>query len=63
MSRLAKSSPAMWEDIFRQNRENLLDAIALFEKELYRLKKSIKEEDWESVHKRMESGKKLHDIL
>jgi len=63
MSRLAKSSPAMWEDIFRQNRENLLDAIDLFEKELYRLKKSIKEEDWESVHKRMESGKKLHDIL
>ena len=63
MSRLAKSSPAMWEDIFRQNKENLLDAIDLFEKELGRLKKSIKEKDWESVHEYMESGKKLHDIL
>ncbi len=26
MSRIAKSSPAMWEDIFRQNRDNLLEA-------------------------------------
>ena len=63
MSRLAKSSPNMWEDIFRQNKKNLLDAIDLFENELHMLKKSVKEDDWERVHKRMENGKKLHDIL
>jgi len=63
MSRLAKSSPNMWEDIFRQNRENLLDAIELFENELQRLKKAVKDDDWECVHNRMENGKKLHDIL
>ena len=30
MSRLAKSSPYMWEDVFRQNKKNILEAITLF---------------------------------
>ncbi|RLA71638.1 MAG: prephenate dehydrogenase, partial [Epsilonproteobacteria bacterium] len=58
----AKSSPNMWEDIFRQNKENLLDAIELFENELHTLKNAVKEDDWKAVHNRMENGKKLHDI-
>ena len=63
MSRLAKSSPNMWEDIFRQNKEHLLEAISLFEDELTSMKKAIKEERWSEVHERLETGKKLHDIL
>lgn len=63
MSRLAKSSPNMWEDIFRQNRENLLEAITLFETELTQLKNAIIEENWERVHQEMSDGNKLHDIL
>ena len=63
MSRLAKSSPNMWEDIFRQNRENILEAIELFEDELSKLKKDILDEDWQSVNKTMTDGVKLHDIL
>jgi prephenate dehydrogenase len=63
MSRLAKSSPYMWEDIFRQNKSNLLEAITLFEKELSQLKTAIENDDWERVHKEMEDGNKLHDIL
>jgi len=63
MSRLAKSSPNMWEDIFKQNKSNVLEAIELFEHELSRLKKSIKDEDWESVNKMMADGHRLHDIL
>ncbi|MDA7818002.1 prephenate dehydrogenase [Sulfurimonas sp.] len=63
MSRLAKSSPNMWEDIFRQNKDNLLEAIELFEDELQLLKKNIKDENWDNVHKNIESGTKLHDIL
>jgi len=63
MSRLAKSSPNMWEDIFRQNKGNLLEAIELFEDELKLLKQNIQEENWESVHKNIESGNRLHDIL
>ena len=63
MSRLAKSSPYMWEDIFRQNKTNLLEAIELFEAELTSLKKSIENDEWEKVHQNMTDGNKLHDIL
>ena len=63
MSRLAKSSPNMWEDIFRQNKTNLLEAIELFESELKMLKSSIKEDNWDEVNKTMEDGYKLHNIL
>ncbi|MEA3374162.1 MAG: prephenate dehydrogenase [Campylobacterota bacterium] len=63
MSRLAKSSPRMWEDIFRQNKANVLNAIEVFETELASLKKAIKDEEWEKLHERMENGKELHNIL
>lgn len=63
MSRLAKSSPYMWEDIFKQNKTNLLEAIELFEEELTLLKENIKNEEWDKVNKTMNDGNKLHDIL
>jgi prephenate dehydrogenase len=63
MSRLAKSSPNMWEDIFRQNKTNLLEAISIFEAELTQLKNAIERDDWERVHQEMSDGNKLHDIL
>jgi prephenate dehydrogenase len=63
MSRLAKSSPYMWEDIFKQNKENLLEAITLFETQLSQLKTAIETDDWERVHKEMEDGNKLQEIF
>jgi len=63
MSRLAKSSPYMWEDVFRQNKENLLEAITLFEKELQNLKTDIENNEWEKVHQEMAHANKLHEIL
>ncbi|WP_324171053.1 prephenate dehydrogenase [Sulfurimonas sp.] len=63
MSRLAKSSPNMWEDIFRQNKNDLLEAITLFQTELTGLKKAIENDEWEKVHQEMEYANKLHDIL
>lgn len=63
MSRLAKSSPNMWEDIFRQNKTNILEAITIFETELKHLKDAIQTDDWEKVHQEMSDGNKLHDIL
>jgi len=63
MSRLAKSSPYMWEDIFKQNKENLLEAITLFETELSQLKSAIEDDNWERVHKEMEDGNKLQEIF
>jgi prephenate dehydrogenase len=63
MSRIAKSSPSMWEDIFRQNRENLLEAIEAFQKELDMCKEMIEKNEWDKLHKWMSKANSLHDIL
>ena len=63
MSRLAKSSPHMWEDIFKQNKGNLLDAIETFQTELEQFKKEIKNDEWEKVSEKMHRGNELEDIF
>jgi prephenate dehydrogenase len=63
MSRLAKSSPTMWGDIFKQNRENLLQAIDMFQGELDAAKKMIKAEDDDALMEWMKSATTLHKIL
>jgi len=63
MSRLAKSSPKMWRDIFKQNRENLLDSISYFQKEFDNFKNMIEQERWDEVEDAMKSANRLHEIL
>jgi prephenate dehydrogenase len=63
MSRIAKSSPNMWEDIFRQNKENLLESINAFNTEMQLCQKLIEEEKWEELHQWMKEANKLHEIL
>jgi len=63
MSRIAKSSPNMWEDIFRQNRENLLESISSFQNQLEKCKDMIEKEKWEELNAWMCSANELHDIL
>lgn len=63
MSRLAKSSPKMWGDIFRQNKTHLLDSLSYFENELAQMKELVKKEDWEGLDQKMTSANSLYDIL
>jgi prephenate dehydrogenase len=63
MSRIAKSSPHMWVDIFQQNRENLLTTIGEFEKEISYAKELIKDEKWEALEAWMQEATTLHKIL
>jgi prephenate dehydrogenase len=63
MSRIAKSSPSMWEDIFRQNQTNLIEAIECFQKELEECKQMVENEAWKELNKWMEEANTLHDIL
>ena len=63
MSRIAKSSPNMWEDIFRQNKENLLDSMKVFNKEMQLCQSMIENEEWEKLHQWMTEANRLHDIL
>ena len=63
MSRIAKSSPNMWEDIFRQNKNNLLEAICSFQSELKKCQKMVENGEWENLNKWMKDANTLHDIL
>ncbi len=63
MSRLAKSSPVMWEEIFKQNRRNLLEAMDHFEEELQICREMINDSDWEGLKRWMDDANRLHDIL
>ena len=63
MSRIAKSSPRMWGDIFKQNRKNLLDSIEVFDKNLQNAKKMLEEENYIELEKWMKKANTLHEIL
>jgi len=63
MSRIAKSSPNMWEDIFRQNKENLLSSMKVFNAEMQLCQTMLENEEWESLHQWMAEANELHDIL
>jgi prephenate dehydrogenase len=63
MSRIAKSSPHMWVDIFQQNRENLLTTIGEFEKEIAYAKELIEDKKWEALEAWMQEATTLHKIL
>ena len=63
MGRIAKSSPNMWEDIFRQNKNNVLEAIQTFQLELEKCQRMVENEEWESLNDWMTEANTLHDIL
>ena len=63
MSRIAKSSPNMWEDIFRQNKGNMLEAMYSFQSELKKCQKMIENDEWETLNTWMKDANTLHDIL
>ena len=63
MSRLAKSNPHMWKDIFSENKKNLLDAVEAFESELKKAKEMIEKEEWDKLQEWMKMGNNLHKIM
>jgi prephenate dehydrogenase len=63
MSRIAKSSPNMWVDVFRQNKNNLLQTMEVFQKEFDDIKSFIEKEEWDELYDFMQSANTLHKIL
>ena len=63
MSRLAKSSPKMWKDIFKQNKSDVLHALNIFCNEAQEAKKFIKNDDWDSLLAWMQNANKLHEFF
>ncbi|APY08851.1 prephenate dehydrogenase [Winogradskyella sp. J14-2] len=61
--RLAKSSPAMWTPIFKQNKTNVIETLDEYISNLEHFKRMMLEDDFESVFKEMETTNHIKDIL
>ncbi|MEK6657442.1 MAG: prephenate dehydrogenase/arogenate dehydrogenase family protein [Nitrospirota bacterium] len=62
-TRIAASSPEMWRDIFLSNRENLVNMISRYQKNLEKLKRYIKDKDSKGLIKELEKAKAIRDRL
>lgn len=61
--RLAKSSPAMWTPIFKQNKTNVIETLDEYISNLKHFKKLMEEGDFEAVYNEMETTNHIKDIL
>ena len=61
--RLAKSSPAMWTPIFKQNREQVIETLVEYISNLTHFKELLIKEDYEAIHSEMQSVNKIKGIL
>lgn len=63
ISRIAKSSPQMWVDVFRQNRQNVLTSIASFKKELEICENMIENEKWDELKEWLYEARVIREFL
>jgi prephenate dehydrogenase len=61
--RLAKSSPAMWTPIFKQNKTNVIETLDEYISNLKHFKALIERNDFEAVHDEMKSTNHIKEIL
>jgi prephenate dehydrogenase len=61
--RLAKSNPAMWIPIFKQNRENVLDVLNEHITQLRKFKSCLEKENYEYLMELIENANKIKRIL
>lgn len=61
--RLAKSSPAMWTPIFKQNKTNVLETLEEYIQNLKAFKEMIEEDNYTGIYNEMESTNKIKEIL
>jgi prephenate dehydrogenase len=61
--RLAKSSPAMWTPIFKQNKKQVVKTLDEYIANLSHFKALLEKDDYEAIFKEMQSVNKIKDIL
>jgi prephenate dehydrogenase len=61
--RLAKSSPAMWTPIFRQNKENVVETLGEYIQNLKEFEAMLIADDYEGIYNEMNSTNKIKEIL
>jgi prephenate dehydrogenase len=61
--RLAKSSPAMWTPIFKQNKKHVIKSLEEYITNLTQFKKLLEEENYEAVFNEMQNTNRIKEIL
>ena len=61
--RLAKSSPAMWAPIFRQNKANVLEVLEDYIKNLQQFRDLMKKDDFEEIYQEMDRTNHIKEVL
>ncbi|HEX8315855.1 MAG TPA: prephenate dehydrogenase [Flavisolibacter sp.] len=61
--RLAKSNPAMWVPIFKENRENVLDVLNEHISQLRKFKACLEKENYEYLQELIEDANKIKRII
>ena len=63
ITRIASSSPDMWQQICGENREALADALAMYRESLTELEQAIREADGAYLHREFAEAKSYRDSL
>ena len=61
--RLAKSSPAMWTPIFKQNKKHVVKSLEEYISNLTHFKKLLEDENYEAVFHEMQNTNRIKEIL
>lgn len=61
--RLAKSSPAMWTPIFRQNKENVIETLEEYIGNLKAFRDMLRSDDYKGIYAEMDNTNKIREIL
>jgi prephenate dehydrogenase len=61
--RLAKSNPAMWVPIFKQNKENVLDVLNEHIMQLKKFKSCLEKDNYEYLLELIEDANKIRRII
>ncbi len=61
--RLAKSSPAMWTPIFKQNKNQVIESLEEYISNLTQFKELLVKEDYDAIFEEMQSVNKIKEIL
>jgi prephenate dehydrogenase len=61
--RLAKSSPAMWTPIFKQNKEQVVNTLEEYISNLSKFKALLENDDFDAIYQEMQSVNKIKEIL
>ncbi len=61
--RLAKSSPAMWTPIFKQNKNQVIESLEEYISNLTQFKELLAKDDYEAIFEEMHSVNKIKEIL